>query len=221
MSLFQHIVFYTSVADLRDLPPTQGAEIAFAGRSNSGKSSAINALAKRKRLAFVAKSPGRTQQINFFSLGDARYLVDLPGYGYAKVPASTRQHWESLLSKYLQTRKTLRGLVLILDARHPITVLDKQMLDWFLPTGKPVHILLSKADKLNRQQANNALKNVAEVLAKFYPKCTVQLFSSVSKTGLDEAESAITAWFFPGLAAALKIKNPRLKGSKPGAKRLK
>lgn len=221
MSLFQHIVFYTSVADLRDLPPTQGAEIAFAGRSNSGKSSAINALAKRKRLAFVAKSPGRTQQINFFSLGDARYLVDLPGYGYAKVPATTRQHWGLLLSKYLQTRKTLRGLVLILDARHPITVLDKQMLDWFLPTGKPVHILLSKADKLNRQQANNALKNVAEVLAKFYPKCTVQLFSSVSKTGLDEAEAAITAWFCPGLTAASKIKNPRLKGNKPGAKRLK
>jgi len=221
MSLFQHIVFFASVADLRDLPPPLGAEIAFAGRSNSGKSSAINALAKRKRLAFVAKSPGRTQQINFFSLGDARYLVDLPGYGYAKVPATTRQRWESLLSKYLQTRKTLRGLVLILDARNPLTVLDKQMLDWFLPTGKPVHVLLSKADKLNRQQANIALKNVAEVLAKFYPKCTVQLFSSVSKTGLDEAESAITAWFCPGLAAASKIKNPRLKGSKPGAKRLK
>jgi GTP-binding protein len=221
MALFQHIVFFASVADMRDLPPPQGAEIAFAGRSNSGKSSAINALAKRKRLAFVAKSPGRTQQINFFSLGDARYLVDLPGYGYAKVPASIRQHWKSLLSKYLQTRKTLRGLVLILDARHPLTALDIQMLDWFLPTGKPIHVLLSKADKLNRQQANIALRNVAEVLAKFYPKCTVQLFSSVSKTGLDEAEAAITAWFCPGLTAASKIKNPRLKGSKPGAKRLK
>jgi len=221
MSLFQHIVFFASVTDLRDLPPPQGAEIAFAGRSNSGKSSAINALAKRKRLAFIAKSPGRTQQINFFSLGDARYLVDLPGYGYARVPVTVRQLWKSLISEYLQTRKTLCGLVLIMDARNPLTALDKQMLDWFLPTGKPVHVLLSKADKLNRQQANNALRNVAEFLAKFYPKCTVQLFSSVSKTGLAEAESAITAWFCPRLTAASKIKNPRLKGSKPGAKRLK
>ena len=221
MSLFQHIVFFTSVADLRDLPTPHGGEIAFAGRSNAGKSSAINALAKRKRLAFVSKSPGRTQQINFFSLGNARYLVDLPGYGYAKVPAALQQRWESLLSKYLQSRKTLRGLVLIMDARHLITALDKQMLDWFLPTGKPVHILLSKADKLNKQQANNALHHVAETLALFYPQCTVQLFSSVSKIGLDEAEAAITAWFGPSLAAVSKIKNPRLKGSKPGVKRLK
>ena len=221
MSLFQHVVFFVSVADLCDLPPPQGAEIAFAGRSNTGKSSAINALAKRKRLAFVAKSPGRTQQINFFSLGDARYLVDLPGYGYAKVPATMRLLWESLLSKYLQTRKTLRGLILIMDARNPLTALDKQMLDWFLPTGKPVHVLLSKADKLNRQQANNSLRHVAEVLAKFSAKCMVQLFSSVSKIGLEEAEATIAYWFGPGLAAASKIKNPRLKGSKPGAKRLK
>ena len=221
MSLFQHVVFFASVADLRDLPTPQGEEIAFAGRSNAGKSSAINALAKRKRLAFISKSPGRTQQINFFSLGNGRYLVDLPGYGYAKVPVTIRQHWESLLSKYLQTRKTLRGLVLIIDARHPITMLDKQMLDWFLPTGKPVHILLSKADKLNKQQANSALHGVSETLALFYPQCTVQLFSSVSKTGLLEAEAAIAAWFKPGLAAVSKIKNPRLKGSKPGAKRLK
>ena len=221
MSLFQHVVFFASVADLRDLPTPQGAEIAFAGRSNAGKSSAINTLAKRKRLAFISKSPGRTQQINFFSLGNGRYLVDLPGYGYAKVPVSIQQHWESLLTKYLQTRKTLRGLVLIMDARHPITALDKQMLDWFLPTGKPVHVLLSKADKLNRQQANNSLRHVAEVLAKFSAKCTVQLFSSVSKTGLEEAEATIADWFGPGLAAASKIKNPRLKGIKPGAKRLK
>ncbi|MGH8710462.1 MAG: ribosome biogenesis GTP-binding protein YihA/YsxC [Burkholderiales bacterium] len=220
MSLFQNVVFFASVADLRDLPTSQGEEIAFAGRSNAGKSSAINALAKRKRLAFISKSPGRTQLINFFSLGNGRYLVDLPGYGYAKVPVTIRQHWESLLSKYLQTRKNLRGLVLIMDARHPITTLDKQMLDWFLPTGKPVHILLSKADRLNKQQANNALHHVTETLALCYPQYTVQLFSSVSKIGLDEAEAAITAWFGPGLAVS-KTKNPRLKGNKPGAKRLK
>jgi GTP-binding protein len=221
MSLFQHAVFFTSVADWRDLPTPEGEEIAFAGRSNAGKSSAINALAKRKRLAFISKLPGRTQQINFFSLGNGRYLVDLPGYGYAKVPVTIRQHWETLLSKYLQTRKKLRGLVLIMDARNPITTLDKQMLDWFLPTGKPVHILLSKADKLNKQQANNALHHVTETLSLCHHQCTVQLFSSVSKIGLDEAEAAITAWFGPSLAAVSKIKNPRLKGSKPGAKRLK
>jgi GTP-binding protein len=221
MSLFQHIAFFTSVADLRDLPPLQGEEIAFAGRSNAGKSSAINALVKRKRLAFISKSPGRTQQINFFSLGDGRYLVDLPGYGYAKVPATLQQHWELLIGKYLHSRETLRGLVLIMDARHPMTALDKQMLNWFLPTGKPVRILLSKADKLNKQQANNILRHVAENLALFYPQCTVQLFSSVSKTGLDEAEAAIATWFGPGLATVSKIKNPRSKGSKPGVKRLK
>ena len=221
MSLFQQVVFFVSVADLRDLPTPQGEEIAFAGRSNAGKSSAINALAKRKRLAFISKSPGRTQQINFFSLGNGRYLVDLPGYGYAKVPVTIRQHWETLLSKYLQTRKKLRGLVLIMDARHPITTLDKQMLDWFLPTGKPVHILLSKADKLNKQQANNSLHHVTETLSLCHHQCTVQLFSSVSKIGLDEAEAAIAAWFGPSLAAVSKIKNPRLKGSKPGVKRLK
>ncbi|HMK14204.1 MAG TPA: ribosome biogenesis GTP-binding protein YihA/YsxC [Burkholderiales bacterium] len=221
MSLLQHVVFFTSVADWRDLPMPEGEEIAFAGRSNAGKSSALNALAKRKRLAFISKSPGRTQQINFFSMGNGRYLVDLPGYGYAKVPGTMRQHWETLISNYLQTRKNLRGLVLIMDARNPITALDKQMLDWFLPTGKPVHILLSKADKLNKQQANNTLHHVTETLSLCYPQCTVQLFSSVSKLGLEEAEAAITAWFGPSLVAVSKIKNPRLKGSKPGVKRLK
>ncbi len=221
MSLFQHIAFFTSVADLRDLPTLQGEEIAFAGRSNAGKSSAINALVKRKRLAFVSKSPGRTQQINFFSLGDGRYLVDLPGYGYAKVPATLQQHWELLIGKYLYTREALCGLVLIMDARHPMTALDKQMLNWFLPTGKPVRILLSKADKLSKPQANNILHHVAENLSLFYPQCTVQLFSSVSKTGLDEAEAAIATWFSPDLTTVSKIKNPRSKGSKPGVKRLK
>ncbi len=217
MSLFQHVVFFASVADLRDLPTPQGEEIAFAGRSNAGKSSAINALAKRKRLAFISKSPGRTQHINFFSLGNGRYLVDLPGYGYAKVPLTVRQHWGSLLSKYLQTRKKMRGLVLIMDARHPITTLDKQMLDWFLPTGKPVHILLSKADRLNKQQANNALHRVTETLALCYPQCTVQLFSSVSKIGLDEAEAAITTWFSPG-GGGFKNKKPPVKGEQTGGK---
>ena len=158
MSIFQKTTFYTSVNHLQSLPPAVGVEVAFAGRSNAGKSSAINTLTNRGRLAFVSKTPGRTQLINFFQLDHGLFLVDLPGYGYAKVPITIRKHWEHLLSTYLQTRKVLYGLVLIMDARHPLTPLDIQMLDWFAVTGKPVHILLTKVDKLKRQQANNTMR---------------------------------------------------------------
>ena len=129
MSRFQNATFYTSVNDTQDLPQHSGIEIAFAGRSNAGKSSAINTLTNRSRLAFVSKTPGRTQQINFFKLDAEQFLVDLPGYGYAKVPHSIRQHWEKLLSNYLQTRESLKGLVLIMDIRHPLKSLDIQMLE--------------------------------------------------------------------------------------------
>lgn len=192
MSLFSRLQFFTTVNHLRDLPATR-AEIAFAGRSNAGKSSAINTLANRTRLAFVSKTPGRTQHINYFSFGDDAYLVDLPGYGYAEVPAAVRAHWEKLLGQYLATREQLRGLVLIMDARHPLKELDWQMLEWFLPTGKPVHALLTKADKLNRQEATQALASVRKALAE-HPNCTVQLFSSLKKTGTDELELAIADW---------------------------
>ena len=143
---------------------TGQVEIAFAGRSNAGKSSAINSLTNRSRLAFVSKTPGRTQNLNFFQL-DTGFLVDLPGYGYAKVPPEVRQHWEGLLSTYLQTRESLHGMVLIMDVRHPLTPLDRQMLDWFSPTGKPVHILLTKSDKLSRQQAQKTPKQCAGIVA--------------------------------------------------------
>lgn len=198
MSIFQNIAFYTSVNNLRDLPSHTRLEIAFAGRSNAGKSSAINTLTNRGRLAFVSKTPGRTQLINYFQLNDNQFLVDLPGYGYAKVPIKIRQHWEHLLSDYLQTRQSLYGLVLIMDIRHPLKPLDVQMLDWFTPTGKLVHILLTKADKLSRQQAMRTLKEVQSFLRENYPSCTVQLFSSMTANGSEEALAMLGDWLQQG-----------------------
>ena len=195
MGLFSRAVFYTTVNDLHALPLYGGKEVAFAGRSNAGKSSAINTLANHTRLAFTSKTPGRTQHINYFDLGDNRFLVDLPGYGYAKVPPDVRAHWEGLLSEYLQTRSALAGLVVIMDSRHPLTPLDEQMLDWFVPTGKPVHILLTKSDKLSRQQATATLLKVRKYLSEHFPGYTVQLFSSLKKVGMDEAEAVIAGWF--------------------------
>ncbi|HKB60219.1 MAG TPA: ribosome biogenesis GTP-binding protein YihA/YsxC [Gallionellaceae bacterium] len=195
MGLFSKAKFFTTVNHLRDLPQHGGLEVAFVGRSNAGKSSAINALANHTRLAFTSKTPGRTQHLNYFSLGDGNFLVDLPGYGYAKVPPDVQQHWENLLGQYLQGRVPLCGLVIIMDARHPLTALDEQMLDWFAPTGKPVHILLTKSDKLSRQQATLTLRNVTAWLNEHFPFCTAQLFSSLKKSGLDEAEAVIASWF--------------------------
>lgn len=199
MPLMQHAQFHTSAHQLGDLPPPGAPEIAFAGRSNAGKSSAINTLANQTRLAFVSKTPGRTQLINFFSLGDA-FLVDLPGYGYADVPEKVRHHWQEVLSTYLQYRPTLAGLVLIMDIRRPLTALDRQMLDWFGPTGKPVHVLLTKADKLPRSHAMKALKEAQAALAQAYPNCTVQLFSSLKKQGVEEAEQRIAEILYPPAA---------------------
>lgn len=209
MALFQHAQFYISAHDLRDLPLPSGIEVAFAGRSNSGKSSAINTLTNRTRLAFVSKTPGRTQLINFFKLGEEgdaeRYLVDLPGYGYAAVPEKIRLHWRGVLSTYLQTRSSLRGLVLIMDIRRPLTDLDRQMLLWFQYTGNPVHVLLTKADKLNRQQALAALRMVEKELAQIYPGATAQLFSSPKHQGMEEAERVISKWFQPDEEESLSI----------------
>lgn len=187
--------FHTSVAQLRDLPHSR-AEVAFAGRSNAGKSSAINLLTRKNRLAFTSKTPGRTQLINFFELEPDTFLVDLPGYGYAKVPPEMRAKWEGLLSRYLQERGALAGMVLIMDARHPLTPLDRQMLDWFLPTGKPVHILLSKADKLSNGERVQTLRHVRQELAG-HATVTAQLFSSLSRLGADEATTMIEGWLVP------------------------
>ncbi|MCE7913617.1 MAG: YihA family ribosome biogenesis GTP-binding protein [Nitrosomonas sp. PRO4] len=194
MTAFLNASFYISVNNIRDLPQHSGIEIAFAGRSNAGKSSVINTLTNRNRLAFVSKTPGRTQQINFFRLNTDQFFVDLPGYGYAKVPFSVRKHWEDLLSTYLRTRQSLKGLILIMDIRHPLKQLDIQMLDWFIPTGKSIHILLTKADKLSKLQANKTFDVVNSYVQKTYPQCSVQLFSSVAASGIENANSVIRAW---------------------------
>ncbi|POZ63125.1 ribosome biogenesis GTP-binding protein YihA/YsxC [Chromobacterium alticapitis] len=193
MSIFQNAKFYTTVNHMKDLPATR-AEVAFVGRSNAGKSSAINTLANRTRLAYVSKTPGRTQHINFFELGEECFLVDLPGYGYAEVPEAVRAHWVELLGRYLRTRQSLIGLLLIMDARHPLKDLDRRMLEFFRETSRPVHILLSKADKLSRQEQNKVLALVKRELAD-YPSVSVQMFSSLKKAGVDEVEQVVKGWF--------------------------
>jgi len=192
--LFQGIQFVTSAHDLHQLPAESVAEIAFAGRSNCGKSSALNALSRRHKLARVSKTPGRTQLINFFTFAPGVFLVDLPGYGYAKVPEKIQSHWEHALGGYLRTRAQIRGLVLIMDSRHPLTNLDQQMLNWYGPSeDRPVHILLSKADKLTRREAAATLTAVTNACQQ-WPGCSVQLFSSLNKQGVEAAETVIGTW---------------------------
>lgn len=195
MGLFDRATYVASAHDLEQLPPDIGAEVAFVGRSNAGKSSAINTLANHKRLAYVSKTPGRTQLINFFSLGDDRMLVDLPGYGYAQVPARVKAHWQNVMAAYVSTRRALNGLVLIMDARHPLRALDIKLLDWYLPTGKPVHCLLTKADKLSKSEQALTLRRVVKQLDAAGHNATVQLFSSLKREGVEEAEGVIRALF--------------------------
>ncbi len=195
MGLFDRATYVASAHDLEQLPPDEGIEIAFVGRSNAGKSSAINTLANHKRLAFVSKTPGRTQLINFFALGDGKTLVDLPGYGYAKVPPAVKAHWQELLAAYVSTREALKGLIVIMDARHPMRPLDIELLDWYAPTGKLVHCLLTKADKLTRSEQAMTLREVKKEIAERKYNATAQLFSSLKKTGVAEAETAIAAMF--------------------------
>ena len=200
MSLFRNAQFEISIAKPSGLPPPTGAEIAFAGRSNAGKSSAINTLAGHVRLAFVSKTPGRTQLINFFRLNCGASLVDLPGYGYAAVPEKIRRQWQGLIETYLKNRESLIGLVLIMDARHPLTDLDRQLIDWFVPSGRPLHVLLTKSDKLSRGAAGATLQSVRRDLAALGPQVTVQLFSSLKKAGVEETERVVAGWL--GLRAA-------------------
>jgi GTP-binding protein len=198
-SLFRHAQFEISVADPHALPQAGGPEIAFAGRSNAGKSSAINTLAAHTRLAYVSKTPGRTQLINLFRLKNGAALVDLPGYGYAEVPEAVRRKWQGLLEYYLTRREALVGLVLIMDARRPLTELDRQMIGWFAGTGKPIHWLLTKADKLTRQEQAKTLSDARRAAGADFPgvPITVQLFSSLKKTGMEEVERVIGTWLEP------------------------
>lgn len=213
MSKLWQARFFTTVNQLRDLPRTGVPEIAFAGRSNAGKSTAINILTNQKGLAFASKTPGRTQHINFFSIGGAHVamhrkdptkveeiqalLVDLPGYGYAEVSGDAKLHWQKLLGDYVQRRDQLAALVLIMDSRRPFTELDIQMLEWFAPTGKPIHCILTKVDKLNRNESTNALRQAQQVLDSYVDEegngfpFTVQLFSALKRVGIEEADAKI------------------------------
>lgn len=188
MPQFPEASFIKSAWQPHQFPGDEGAEVAFAGRSNAGKSSALNAIAGRKDLARTSKTPGRTQLINFFALDGAQRLVDLPGYGFAKVPERMREHWQELLSRYVEARAALAGLVIVMDSRRPLTDFDVQMLDWSRTNGLAVHVLLTKADKLNRSEQNAVLKQVRAAVAGV---ATVQLFSAVAKTGVDDARREV------------------------------
>ena len=191
---YQAAHFLTSVPDSRLGPPDEGAEVAFAGRSNAGKSSALNTITNQKALARTSKTPGRTQQINFFAIDEKRRLVDLPGYGYAKVPMKIKLKWEQNLADYLHSRKSLRGLIMLMDVRHPLTDYDQQMLAWCQEGGLAVHILLTKSDKLKRGPASNALLGVRQQLPDLHAEASVQLFSALKKTGVEEVHALLDRW---------------------------
>lgn len=194
-SIYQQAEFMLASPDLRHCPPAQGVEIAFAGRSNAGKSSAINALTGRKGLARTSKTPGRTREMVFFRVDDQRRLVDLPGYGYAKVPEAMKRKWQYHLSEYLQNRECLAGLILMMDVRHPLTEFDWQMLDWSRHVGLPVHILLTKSDKLKRGPASASLHKVRQQLKnEEFDKVSVQLFSALKKSGVEQARLQMAQW---------------------------
>jgi len=190
---FNQATFVVSAANLAACPPDSRAEVAFAGRSNAGKSSAINAITGQSRLARISKTPGRTQLINFFSLPQERYLVDLPGYGFAKVPLSVKKKWQDELEKYLRRRQALCGLILLSDIRHPLKEFDRQMIDWALQSELPLHVLLTKADKLKRGAAQNTLLAVQKEL-KAHSSVSVQLFSSLKNEGVDAARNQLSTW---------------------------
>lgn len=199
-TLYRQAHFLKSASELVQLPPDTGAEVAFAGRSNAGKSSALNTITEQKGLARTSKTPGRTQLINIFPVTDTLALVDLPGYGYAKVPEKIRSHWERTLPAYLSRRRSLRGMMLIMDIRHPLRDFDRQMLAWTAQGGPPVHILLTKADKLGRGAAGNTLLSVQKELDLNFPSTSVQLFSAATGQGVKEAHRVLDHWFGLDLA---------------------
>ena len=181
----------------RQLPPDGGFEVAFAGRSNAGKSSALNAICQQNALARVSKTPGRTQQLVFFDIPPTtdRFLVDLPGYGYAKVPKDLQAHWQAFIDKYFGTREALKGLVVVMDIRHPLKDYDRQMLGYAVGRGLPAHAILTKADKLGRGAQGNAMQAVRKQMqAEFGDAVSVQVFSGESKQGVDEARAVIGGW---------------------------
>jgi len=192
---YNKAVFVKSAQKISQLPADSNAEVAFAGRSNAGKSSALNTITNIRSLARTSKTPGRTQLLNYFKIAQHHYLVDLPGYGYAKVPGEVQVDWEKTLSEYIETRPQLRGLVLIMDVRHPLKDQDQQMIHWVTSQNLALHILLSKADKLTRGAAANTLLQVKKDLDLYGDLVSVQLFSSMKNTGVDEARAKLDTWF--------------------------
>lgn len=193
--LYHQASFVASAPRLQDAPPDQGMEIAFAGRSNAGKSSAINTLVQQNALARVSKTPGRTQLLNFFRIDDDRKLVDLPGYGYAKVPEAMKREWQQMMETYLKNRKALSGIVLVMDIRHPLTDFDWQMVEWCELSKLPLHILLTKADKLKYGAAKTTLLQVQRDLSRAEIVVSLQLFSALNKTGIDDVHQVLDEWF--------------------------
>jgi len=192
---YQQVKFIQSIADLTSLPQDIGIEIAFAGRSNAGKSSAINAITGIKSLAKISKTPGRTQLINFFAVATNKFLVDLPGYGYAKVAVTNKKYWQQILHQYLTNRKSLRGIILVMDIRQPLKITDIQMIEYSLFQQLPLHILLTKADKITRNLANNTLLTVQNSLKKYADVISIQKFSAVTKEGLTEVRTKLDVWY--------------------------
>jgi len=200
MNRYRSSQFFLSVNSLPQLPDDNISEVAFAGRSNAGKSSAINVICDIKNLCRTSKTPGRTQMINYFQIDerDSRnFLVDLPGYGYAKVPMKIKEHWQNLLHEYLSSRNSLLGVVIIMDVRRPMTDYDVIMMDWCKAAEMKTHVLLTKMDKLKRGPAKSALLKFTLLLKKEYPNCTVQLFSALKKDGAEEVRDVIDGWLYP------------------------
>jgi len=200
--IYQRARFLLSAVQLRQLPAEVTHEVAFAGRSNAGKSSAINAITQQKALARTSKTPGRTQQINVFPITEDRAITDLPGYGYAKVDTATREQWGRLLTGYFRQRRALKGVMVIMDIRHPLTSHDLAMLELTKANDLPVHVLLSKADKLSRGAALNTLQAVRRELRMLHPAADAQLFSAVTRQGVEEAHAQLDRWLFPEAGAA-------------------
>ncbi|MDH4174524.1 MAG: ribosome biogenesis GTP-binding protein YihA/YsxC [Betaproteobacteria bacterium] len=193
-SAFSRVAFLVSAGITGGVPPPDMPEVAFAGRSNVGKSSAINALTNRRRLAYFSKTPGRTQTINFFDLGGRARLVDLPGYGYARVPQALRTQWDQLVGSYLETRDSLAGVVVLMDARRPFTPHDEHLLRWLRPVGRRLLVLLAKSDKLSRAERDAALHGARARLASTDPGAQVMLFSSQSGAGVEQARALLDDW---------------------------
>jgi len=193
--LIERASYWLSAHTMRQLPPDEGTEVVFAGRSNAGKSSALNALARQNALARVSKTPGRTQQLVYFQVTPNACLVDLPGYGYAKVPHDLQAHWQGFINRYFHQRQALRGLIVVMDIRHPLREYDRQMLSFAVQRGLPAHALLTKADKLSRNQQAQVLQKVrVELLETFGDTVSVQTFSAAQRLGVEHARSLIGQW---------------------------